>query len=259
MLRHSRLTLAIALATLGLSVYLFSVIPKGFFPQQDTGRLMGAIQADQDTSFQSMRDRLTKFVGIIKADPAVDHVIGFAGGNAGSTNSARMFIALKPLDERNANADQVIARLRKKTSHIAGATLYLQATQDLRIGGRSANALYQYTLQGSDLQELNLWAPRLLQKMRGMKILTDVNSDQQNGGLEAYTCGRSRHGVAPRALAAGDRRYLVRRFRPAPGVDHVYAIEPISRGDGSRAEVLAKPGFAYLRSTWALPTTRKSN
>ncbi len=184
-LRHSRLTLAIALATLGLSVYLFSVIPKGFFPQQDTGRLMGAIQADQDTSFQSMRNRLTQFVGIIKADPSVDHVIGFAGGNAGSTNTARMFIALKPLGPRKLSADQVIARLRKKTSHVAGATLYLQAVQDLRIGGRSSNALYQYTLQGSDLQELNLWAPRLLQKMRGLPILTDVNSDQQNSGLEA--------------------------------------------------------------------------
>jgi multidrug efflux pump len=184
-LRHSRLTLGIALATLGLSVYLFSIIPKGFFPQQDTGRLMGAIQADQDTSFQAMRDRLTQFVGIIKADPAVDHVIGFAGGNAGSTNSARMFIALKPLGQRTLSADQVIARLHKKTSHIAGATLYLQATQDLRIGGRSSNALYQYTLQGSDLQELNQWAPHLLQKMRGMRILTDVNSDQQNSGLQA--------------------------------------------------------------------------
>jgi multidrug efflux pump len=184
-LRHSRFTLAIALATLGLSVYLFSVIPKGFFPQQDTGRLMGAIQADQDTSFQAMRDRLTRFVGIIKADPAVDHVIGFAGGNAGSTNSARMYIALKPLGPRKLSAEQVIARMRKNTSHVAGATLYLQATQDLRIGGRSANALYQYTLQGSDLQELNQWAPRLLQKMRGMRILTDVNSDQQNSGLQA--------------------------------------------------------------------------
>jgi len=166
-LRHSRLTLGVALATLGLSVYLFTVIPKGFFPQQDTGRLMGAILADQDTSFQSMRDRLTLFVNMIKADPAVEHVIGFAGGsgNAGSTNTARMFIALKPLGQRKISADLVIARLRKKTSRIEGATLYLQAVQDLRIGGRSSNALYQYTLQGSDLKELNLWAPRLLQKM----------------------------------------------------------------------------------------------
>ena len=102
---------------------------------------MGAILADQDTSFQAMRDRLAQFVDIIKADPAVDHVIGFAGGNAGSTNSARMFIALKPLGARKLSADQVIARLRRKTSHIAGATLYLQAMQDLRIGGRSSNAL----------------------------------------------------------------------------------------------------------------------
>jgi multidrug efflux pump len=186
-LRHLRLTLAISLATLALSVYLFAVIPKGFFPQQDTGRLMGAILADQDTSFQAMRDRLTVFVNTIKADPAVQHVIGFAGGsgNAGATNTARMFIALKPLGQRKISADQVIARLRKKTSHIEGATLYLQAVQDLRIGGRSSNALYQYTLQGSDLQALNLWAPRLVKKMRSMPIITDVNSDQQNSGLEA--------------------------------------------------------------------------
>jgi multidrug efflux pump len=184
-LRHSRLTLGIALATLGLSVYLFAIIPKGFFPQQDTGRLMGAIQADQDTSFQAMRNRLTQFVGMIKADPAVDHVIGFAGGGAGGTNTARMFIALKPQAERKISADQVIARLHKKTSRIAGATIYLQAVQDLRIGGRSSNALYQYTLQGSDLRELNQWAPRLLQKMRTLPILTDVNSDQQNSGLQA--------------------------------------------------------------------------
>jgi multidrug efflux pump len=186
-LGHSRLTLGVALATLGLSVYLFTVIPKGFFPQQDTGRLMGAIQADQDTSFQAMRDRLTLFVNMIKADPAVEHVIGFAGGSggAGSTNSARMFIALKPLAQRKISADRVIARLRKKTARIEGATLYLQPVQDLRIGGRSSNALYQYTLQGSDLQELNQWAPRLLQKMRTLRILTDVNSDQQNSGLQA--------------------------------------------------------------------------
>ncbi len=186
-LGHSRVTLGISLATLGLSVYLFTVIPKGFFPQQDTGRLMGAIMADQDTSFQAMRDRLTVFVNLIKADPAVEHVIGFAGGSgsAGSTNTARMFIALKPLGQRNVSADQVITRLRKKTSHVEGATLYLQAVQDLRIGGRSSNALYQYTLQGSDLNELNQWAPRLLAKMRSMRILTDVNSDQQNSGLAA--------------------------------------------------------------------------
>ncbi|MGD0290587.1 MAG: multidrug efflux RND transporter permease subunit [Candidatus Binataceae bacterium] len=186
-LRHSRVTLGVALATLGLSVYLFAVIPKGFFPEQDTGRLMGSILADQDTSFQAMRDRLTLFVNVIKADPAVEHVIGFAGGSggAGSINSARMFIALKPLAQRKLSADLVIARLRKNTSRIAGATAYLQPVQDLRIGGRMSNALYQYTLQGSDLQELNQWAPRLLQKMRALRILTDVNSDQQNSGLQA--------------------------------------------------------------------------
>jgi multidrug efflux pump len=184
-LRHTRLTLVIAVATVGLSIYLFVVIPKGFFPEEDTGRLMGAIQADQDTSFQSMRRHLSEFVSVVKGDPNVEHVIAFAGGNAGSVNSARMFVALKPLGARRLTADQVIAKLRRKASHIAGASLYMQAVQDLRVGGRSANAEYQYTLQGSDLKELNHWAPRLLQMMRSLKQLTDVSSDQQNSGLEA--------------------------------------------------------------------------
>jgi multidrug efflux pump len=184
-LRHARLALTAAIATLALSVYLFMIIPKGFFPEQDTGRLMGAIMADQDISFQAMRQTLTQFVNTIMKDRAVDHVIGFAGANAGSINSARMFIALKPLDQRKISAEEVIARLRKATAKIPGAALYLQATQDLRVGGRSANAEYQYTLQGDDLTELNKWAPKLLNKLRTMRIVTDVNSDQQTHGLEA--------------------------------------------------------------------------
>jgi multidrug efflux pump len=183
-LRHSRLTVLVALATLGLSVFLYAFVPKGFFPQQDTGRLMGAIQADQDSSFQSMNVRLAQFVETIMSDPAVDHVIAFAGSSAGAVNSARMFIALKPLRQRKLSADRVIARLRKETASIPGATLYLQAVQDVRVGGRSSNALYQYTLQGSDLNELNHWAPLLVARMRTLPHLTDVNSDQQNSGLE---------------------------------------------------------------------------
>jgi len=183
-LDHQPFTLMIALATLGLSIFLFRVVPKGFFPQQDTGRLMGAVQADQDTSFQAMKQRLTELVAAIDKDPAVDNVIAFTGGN-GATNTANMYIALKPLSERKINADLVIGRIRKEVAHIAGVNLYLQAVQDLRIGGRMSNAQYQFTLQSDDLGELNQWAPKVLKKLRTVKILTDVSSDQQNSGLEA--------------------------------------------------------------------------
>ena len=134
-LDHQPFTLMVALATLGLSIFLFEVVPKGFFPQQDTGRLMGAVQADQDTSFQAMRSRLAELITTIDKDPAVDNVIAFTGGN-GATNTATMYIGLKPLSERKINADLVIARIRKEVSHVPGVNLYLQAIQDLRIGGR---------------------------------------------------------------------------------------------------------------------------
>ncbi|MBF6567527.1 MAG: multidrug efflux RND transporter permease subunit [Candidatus Binataceae bacterium] len=186
-LRHPRPTLAVALATVAVNIWLFIIIPKGFFPQQDTGRLMGAIEADQDTSFQAMRQRLSQFVEVIEHDPAVDNIIAFtgSGGNANTVNSARMYVGLKPFSQRKISADLVIARLRKKTARIPGATMYLQATQDLRIGGRSSNAQYQYTLQGQDLKELNQWAPRLLAKLRTIRQIADVNSDQQDNGLGA--------------------------------------------------------------------------
>src|SRR5208282_462413 len=183
-LDHQPLTLLVALGTLALSIFLFMVVPKGFFPQQDTGRLMGAVQADQDTSFQAMHDRLSELVATIDKDPAVDNVIAFTGGN-GATNTANMYIGLKPLSERKINADLVIGRIRKEVSHVPGVNLYLQATQDLRIGGRGSNAQYQFTLQSDDLNELNQWAPKVLKKLRTVHILTDVSSDQQNSGLEA--------------------------------------------------------------------------
>ncbi|HEY2106456.1 MAG TPA: efflux RND transporter permease subunit, partial [Candidatus Binataceae bacterium] len=183
-LRHSRLTLAVALGTLALNIYLFIIIPKGFFPQQDTGRLMGALIADQDTSFQSLQKLLTEVVKTLNTDKAVDSVTAFGGGQAGSVNSARMFIGLKPPNKRKLNVIQLMGRLRKKLSGIPGGTLYLQPVQDLRIGGRMSNALYQYTLQGQDLDALNHWGPLMLAAMRKLKILTDVNTDQQNNGLD---------------------------------------------------------------------------
>jgi multidrug efflux pump len=185
-LDHPRLMLSITLAMVGISVYLYVAIPKGFFPQQDTGRLMGAVQADQATSFQSITRKLEEFVDIIRADPAVDHVVAFTGGrNSRGANTARMFISLKPLGERRLGADQVIARIRAKARNVAGASLYMQAVQDLNVGGRMANAQFQYTLQSDDLSLLNRWAPRLLNRMRSMPQLVDVSSDQQNAGLAA--------------------------------------------------------------------------
>jgi multidrug efflux pump len=185
-LRHSFIMLLVTLGTVALTVYLYIVIPKGFFPQQDTGRLNGRIQADQNTSSKTMQRLMAQFVDTTRQDPAVENVLAFVGGGPGgsASNAGSMFINLKPLDERNISADGVIARLRGKLSRIPGATLYLQAVQDVRTGGRSANAQYQYTLQGASFQELTEWAPRLLAKMRTLKGLADVNTDQQNRGIQ---------------------------------------------------------------------------
>jgi len=181
-LRHSRIILAILAATLCLNVLLYIIVPKGFFPQQDTGRLTGGIQADQSISFQLMRQKLTQFIAIMRQDKAIDSVVGFTGG--GQTNSGFVFAALKPLSQRSDSVDQVIARLRNELSVVPGATLFLQAVQDIRIGGRQSNAQYQYTLQADDLNELYLWVPKITEALQHVPELTDVNSDQQNKGLE---------------------------------------------------------------------------
>jgi len=176
-------TLTLLFATIALNIYLYIRVPKGFFPQQDNGRMMGAIMADQDTSFQAMQKILLEMVNIVKADPAVDTVNGWVGG--GTLNSARMFISLKPLAERKISADQVIARLRPKLGRVPGAALYMQASQDVRVGGRFSNAQYQYTMQGDNLQDLNAFAPKMLEELKGIHVIADVNSDQQNSGLQA--------------------------------------------------------------------------
>jgi multidrug efflux pump len=183
-LRHQFLTLCLTVLTACLTVYLYIQVPKGFFPQQDAGRLSGSVQAAQDISFGAMRAKMVEFVNIVMKDPAVENVMGFAGGNT-AMNQGRMFITLKPLNVRKVSADQVINRLRGKLAVVPGATLYMQASQDLTIGGRQSQAQYQYTLQGEDLNELNDWAPRLLAKLRTLPQLRDVNTDQQNHGLEA--------------------------------------------------------------------------
>jgi multidrug efflux pump len=182
-LHHRPLTLLITIATACLSVYLYILVPKGFFPQQDTGRIGGSVQAAQDISFQAMREKMKQFVNIVMQDPAVNTVVAFAGGNT-AYNNGRMFITLKPISERKISADQVIARMRRKLSVVPGANLYMQSAQDLTIGGRQSQAQFQYTLQGENLQELNQWAPRLLQKLRSLPQLTQVNTDQQDKGLQ---------------------------------------------------------------------------
>ena len=186
-LRNGPLVMVLLLATVFFNIYLFVVIPKGFFPQQDTGRLIGGIQADQAISFQSMEKKLRQFMKLVQDDPAVDTVVGFTGGGSqggSQTNSGQVFISLKPKSERKLSADAVIARLRPKLSQVAGARLFLQSVQDIRVGGRQSNAQYQYTLQGNDVAELYKWAPKLAEALSHVPALTDVNSDQQQNGLE---------------------------------------------------------------------------
>ena len=183
-LRHPAFTLVVLLLTITLNVYLLFIVPKGFFPLQDNGTLGGGIQAQQSISFQAMQGIALKYVDIVKADPAVENVMGFTGGQ-GAINTGNMFVGLKPLDERKISSSDVINRLRRKLSSIPGATAFMQAGQDLRIGGRQSNAQYQYTIQSDNLDDLVTWGPTLLQKMKQIHGLTDVNSDQQNSGLEA--------------------------------------------------------------------------
>jgi multidrug efflux pump len=184
-LRHPAFTLGTLIVTIGVNLLLFVVIPKGFFPQQDTGVLFGRVLGAQNSSFQAMQTEMLRIVDIVKADSAVDNVVAFTGGGTG-TDTGFLFIALKPRNRRDASADQVIARLRRPASKVPGVTMYLQAGQDLRIGGRSSPAQYQYTVWCDNLQDLVTWGPIMLAKMKKLHGLTDVNSDQRNDGLQAY-------------------------------------------------------------------------
>jgi multidrug efflux pump len=186
-LRNGPPLMLLLLAIVVFNFYLIWDIPKGFFPQQDTGRLTGGIQADQSISFQAMEKKLREFVKLVQSDPAVDTVVGFTGGGSqggGQTNGGFVFISLKPKSERKLSADEVIARLRPKLTQVAGARLFLQSVQDIRVGGRQSNAQYQYTLQGNDVAELYAWAPKLTEALGHVPVLTDVNSDQQQNGQE---------------------------------------------------------------------------
>ncbi|MFZ2085354.1 MAG: multidrug efflux RND transporter permease subunit [Candidatus Sulfotelmatobacter sp.] len=267
-LGHQPVTLAVTILVACLSVYLYIQVPKGFFPQQDTGRLMGSVQAAQDISFQAMRGKMEQFVKIVMKDPAVDTVVGFAGGGS-ATNQGRFFVMLKPLEQRshcqtrhlwqpcpNVTADDVINRLRGRLAVVPGATLFLQSAQDLTIGGRFGAAQYQFTLQGEDLNELNSWAPQLFQKMRALPQLRDVNTDQQDKGLQAQLVidrdTASRLGVAAQDIDnalydAFGQRQVSTMYRP---LNQYHVVMEVAPEFQQTTEALQN---IYLRSSSGAP------
>jgi multidrug efflux pump len=201
-LDHGIVMMVILAITIALNVFMYIQIPKGFFPQQDTGRLIGFIQADQSISFQAMRQKLAAFIDIVKSDPAVDNVVGFTGGQ--QRNTGMMFVQLKPLAERNESAERIIARLRGKLAREPGANLFLNPVQDIRIGGRQSQATYQFTLQADDLAELRAWEPKIRAAMSELPELVDVNTDTQDKGLQVSLVidrdAAARLGVTPRSI-----------------------------------------------------------
>ncbi len=266
-LRHQPVTLLVTILVACLSVYLYIIVPKGFFPQQDTGRLQGSVQAAQDISFQAMRGKMEQFVQIILKDPAVSTAVGFAGGGS-ATNQGRFFVMLKPLEQRGqcktphfwnpcyVSVDDVIDRLRGKLAVVPGATLFLQAQQDLTIGGRYGQAQYQYTIQGEDLNELNNWGPLLLQKMRRLQELRDVNTDQQDRGLQARLVidrdTASRLGVAAQDIDnalydAFGQRQVSTMYRP---LNQYHVVMEVAPEFQQTTEALQN---IYLRSSTGAP------
>jgi multidrug efflux pump len=267
-LAYQPVTLTVTILVACLSVYLYVKVPKGFFPQQDTGRIMGGVMAAQDISFHSMSDKMQRYVDIVMKDPAVDSVVGFAGGNT-AQNQGRFFMMLKPLEQRSTckprhfwdrcpsvSADDVINRLRPKLAVVPGATLILQSAQDLTIGGRFGNAQYQYTLQSANLDDLNNWAPRLLQKMRALPELRDQNSDQQDKGLQAKLVidrdTASRLGITPQTLDnalydAFGQRQVSTMYRP---LNQYHVVMEVAPQFQQTPEALQN---IYLRSTAGTP------
>ncbi len=228
--------LFVALGTVALSVFLYIEVPKGFFPQQDTGRLNGTIIADQDISFQAMQNKMRTLAQIAMKDPGVATVVAFTGGGGGTTtNTGRVFVALKPLKERDANATEIIQRLRPKLGQVSGATLFLQAVQDVRVGGRQSAAQYQYTITSDNLNDLNKFGPKLLAEMKKIHQLTDVNSDAQNHGMAVNLvidrATAMRLGVSPQAIddtlydAFGERQ-IARTYTPLNQYFVILEVEP---------------------------------
>ena len=238
-LKFRFVTLCTFLATLALSAYLFYVIPKGFFPQQDTGLINGSSEAAQDISFADMLRHQVILGDIVRKDPDVDHVAMSIGGGS-ALNAGRMYIMLKPRDQRKASADQIIARLQPQLAKVEGARLFLQAAQDLNIGGRSSKTQYQFTLQSSDIGELNTWAPKLMEKMKGLPELRDVASDQQtNGTTLTLTVDRSqaaRYGLTPDIIDATlydafGQRQIAQYFTQVSTYEVIMEVLPALQGD----------------------------
>jgi multidrug efflux pump len=263
-LAHQLPTFVVTILVAFLSGYLYYIVPKGFFPQQDTGRIMGIVMGAQDISFQSMSNKMKRYVSIVMKDPAVDTVVGSTGGNT-ALNQGRFFMMLKPLEQRGAcqkqhfwepcryvTADDVINRLRGKLAVVPGATLILQSAQDLTIGGRFGNAQYQYTLQSSSLDDLNKWSPLLLQKLRTLPELADQNSDQQDKGLQAHLVidrdTASRMGITAQTLDnalydAFGQRQVSTIYRPLNQYHVVMEVAPQFQQTPEALENI------YLRST----------
>jgi multidrug efflux pump len=248
-LQHSRIVLAVFFGAIILNVVLFIVVPKGFFPEQDTGRLVGSLQADQSVSFQLMTQKLRQMTEIVQEDPAVENVVGYtgvgSGGGFGSINTGSVFVSLKPLGERPP-MDQVIARLRPKLAKVPGGRLFLFGVQDVRAGGRQSNAEYQYTLQSDDAEELFKWTQRLVRQLENSKIIADVNSDQQQRGLESDLVidrdTASRLGITPAQIdntlydAFGQRQVSViysaiNQYHVIMEIDPRYTQFPASLGE----------------------------
>jgi HAE1 family hydrophobic/amphiphilic exporter-1 len=239
-LRFRFVTLCVFFGTLALSVLLFVLIPKGFFPQQDIGLLTGISEASQDISPAAMMKFQKTLGDIVAMDPAVDHVGMFIGGSGNAPNNGRMFVALKPRDERSVSADQVIARLRAKLDGVQGAKLFLQAAQDVRVGGRASRTQFQYTLQGPDIEQLNEWAPKVLAKLRTLPQLRDLATDQQSQGTTlTLTLNRdqaSRYGLTPQLIDdtlddAFGQRQIAQYFTQLASYYVIIEVLPSLQGD----------------------------
>ncbi|MBR0834549.1 efflux RND transporter permease subunit [Bradyrhizobium manausense] len=238
-LRHSLITLCVFFATVALSGLLFVLIPKGFFPQQDNGFLTAVSEMPQDISFAEMKRRQEELNAIVQADPAVDSIAMFIGGGGTALNSGRMYVTLKPIGERNANAQQIIARLRPKLAEVEGARLYMQASQDVRLGGRATRTQFEFTLQDANLSELNTWAPKILTEMKGLPELRDVATDQQTEGTTLQlTINRdtaARYGIQPQLIDdtlydAFGQRQVAQYFTQTNSYHVVLEITPALQG-----------------------------
>ena len=239
-LRRSRTTLCIFFTTVALSVYLFVIIPKGFFPQQDNGFLTAVSETGQDISFADMKRHQEELSRIVQADPAVDSIAMFIGGGGTALNSGRMYITLKPRWQRDVSAQQIIARLRPKLESVVGARLYMQASQDVRLGGRATRTQFEYTLQDANLAELNEWAPKILAKMKTLPQLRDVATDQQTQGTTVtMTIDRdsaSRFGIQPQLIDdtlydAFGQRQVTQYFTQLNSYHVILEILPELQGD----------------------------